>query len=333
MPLPDLRTRAFVPAVLGACLLTLTFTSAAAAAKSKTVGGDIRVVDAEGRTLAQQTQFTGSGLKVKSDKGADCFGDGTGGTGKRVEIPGFTALSQLADAGSSDRSVKPLSITDHFDFGLGLCGVGRAKSPQTGFWYLKVNHESSQVGGDQTPVKSGDDVLWYLIDDFTSPTPDELALSAPAAAKAGGDVPVKVVSYDDGGKRRPAAGVTVEGADRPTDAKGKVTVPADEPMLELTATREGSIPSNTEFVCTQGPAECPDGYAATIGGSKGKDRIKVGPESTTVYGGGGDDRITATKGRYGDVIKCGAGKDLVKVSKELKKRSGFSGCERVRVAR
>lgn len=333
MPLPDSRTRAVLPVVLGACLLALSLASAAAAAKPKTVAGDLRVVDSNGRTLAQQTQYVGDGVKVKSDEDADCFGDGTGGSGKPVAIPGFTALSQLADAGAADRSVRPLSISDHFDFGIALCGIGRAVSPQTGFWYLKRDHAGSQVGGDQTPVKPGDEILWYLVEDFSTPTPDELVLSAPDAAKAGGELTVKVVSYDDAGERTPAAGVSVEGADGETDAKGRLTVDADEPMLELTATREGSIPSNTEFVCTEGPGDCPAGYAETVGGTSGKDRIKVGRASTTVYGGGGDDRISATKGRYGDVFKCGAGDDVVRVSRELKKRSGFAGCERVKVAR
>jgi hypothetical protein len=325
--------RAFVPAVLGACLLALTFTSAMAAAKSKTIAGDLRVVDSNGRTLAQQTQYTGGAVKVKSDKSADCFGDGTGGSGKRVTIPRLTALAQLADAGRSDRAVRPLSISDHFDFGLALCGIGRAEAPQTGFWRLKRNHVDTEAGGDQTAVKAGDEVLWYLVEDFSAPRADELALKAPSAARAGGEITAKVVTYDEAGGRKPAKGVTVAGADAPTDAKGKVTIDADEPMLELTATAENAIPSNTVFVCTQGPSECPDGYARTIGGSRGGDRIKVGGQSTTVIAGGGDDRITATKGRYGDVIKCGGGKDRVKVSKELKKRSAFSGCERVRVAR
>lgn len=333
MPLPDLRKRAFVSAVLGACLLAFTFTSAAAAAKSKTIPGDLRVVDADGRTLAEQTQYTGGALKVKTDKRADCFGDGTGGSGKRVEIPRLTALAQLADAGATERSVRRLAISDHFDFGLALCGIGRAESPQTGFWYLKVNHVAAQVGGDQTPVRRGDEVLWFLIEDFNTPTPDELALSAPVAAEAGGELTVKVSSYDGDGKRTPAAGVSVEGADESTNAQGKVTVDADEPMLELSATREGSIPSNTAFVCTQGPAECPAGYAKTVAGSKGKDRIKVGLQATTVLAGGGDDVIIAKKGRYGAVFSCGAGKDTVKVSKQIRKRSGFKGCERIRAGR
>lgn len=333
MPLPDLRLRAAIPVVLGACLLALSLAPTAMAAKSRTIAGDVRVVDSDGRTLAEQTQYTGGIAKVKTDKRADCFGAGTGGSGKRVEIPRLTALAQLADAGTSARGVRPLSISDHFDFGLALCGIGRAKSPQTGFWYLKVDHVASQVGGDQTKVQKGDDVLWYLVEDFNTPTPDELVLKAPVARKAGAEFNVRVVSYDGDGRPTPASGVAVSGADGLTKADGKVKVTADEPMIELTATREGSIPSNTEYVCTQGPDGCPDGYAETIAGSKGKDRIKVRPRSTTVLAGGGDDLIDAKKGRYGNVFKCGAGRDTVKVSKQIKKRSAFRGCERIRVAR
>lgn len=332
MPLPDLRLRAAVPVLLGACLLALSFASAAAAAKSKTVPGELRVVDPKGKALAQQTQYTG-GVSIKSDKRADCFGPGTGGSGKRVEIPGATALGMIADAGASDGEVRPLSISDAFDFGIALCGIGRAVSPETGFWYLKENHVGSELGGDQTVVEKGDEVLWYLIQDFNDPTPDELALSAPTRAKAGGELTVKVVSYADDGTRTPAAGVTVSGAEAPTDAKGRTTVAADEPLIELTATREGSIPSNAVFVCTQGAATCPAGYAATTGGSGGDDEIKVADEATTVLAGAGDDRIAATKGSYGDVFKCGAGEDRVTVSRTLKKRSGFSGCERIKVLR
>jgi hypothetical protein len=333
MPLPDLRSRVVVPALLAVCLLAFTFASAAAAAKTKTVPGQIRVIDSKGRILAQQTQYTGDGVSIKSDKKADCFGSDNTGSGKRVDVPGFTALSQLIEASDNDKSIRPVSLTDAFSFGLAVCGIGKAVSDEAGFWYVKENHEAAQVGSDQLEIDKGDQVLWYLIKDASAPPPDELALSAPAAAKSGQDVTVKVVSYADDGKKSPAEGVDVEGAKSKTDAKGKTTVPADEPMLALTGTRKGSIPSNTVYVCVQGPGECPAGYAEVTAGTKGADKIKVGDISTTVLAGAGDDRITATSGKYGDDFDCGSGDDLVTVSKTLKKLSGFSGCERVKVAR
>ena len=335
MPLPLLRACAAVSVLLGACLLALSFAAVATAAKSKTVPAQLRVVDSKGRTLADQTQYTGKdGVSIRTDPKADCFGAGSGGSGKKLDVPGATAFGLLADAGPSDRRVRPLSVTDAFpDLGPGLCGVGRVVSPSTGFWYLKLNHEASQAGGGQTAVRKGDEVLWYLIDDFSAPVPDELLLMARARARAGSDIPVRVVSYADDGTRSAAAGVTVSGADAPTDEAGRTTVQADQPLLDLTAKRSGSIPSNTVHVCTQSASACPAGYATTTGGSRGDDRIKVARAATTVLAGGGGDRITARKGSVGDLFKCGGGKDEVSVSRKIKRRSGFSGCERIRVLR
>src|SRR4051794_15509159 len=114
MPLPDLRSRALAPALLAVCLLAFTFASAAAAAKTTTVPGQLRVIDSKGRTLAQQTQYTGDGVSIKSDKKAACFGPDNKGSGKRVDVPGFTALSQLIEAGANDKSLRPVSLTDAF---------------------------------------------------------------------------------------------------------------------------------------------------------------------------------------------------------------------------
>src|SRR3954453_9006805 len=141
MPLPDLRSRVVVPALLAVCLLAFTFASAAAAAKTKTVPGGIRVIDSKGRILAQQTQYTGDGVSIKSDKKADCFGSDNTGSGKRVDVPGFTALSQLIEASDNDKSIRPVSLTDAFSFGLAVCGIGKAVSDEAGFWYVKENHE------------------------------------------------------------------------------------------------------------------------------------------------------------------------------------------------
>ncbi len=332
MPLPDLRPRAIVPALValaGACVLALSFASAAAAAKSKTVPGQIRVVDSNGDRLADQTQYT-NGIKFKTDPKADCFGPGTGGSGDKVKVPGPTALGLLADTGISDRDVKPLSVTDSFDFGLGLCGVGDAVSPETGYWYLKRNHVGSQTGGDQTEVSKGDEILWYLIDDFNDPIPDELVLKVAPQAKAGSDVTVKVLSYADDGSRSPAAGAKVEGAKKKTDAKGTTTVPADSDLLQVTATRKGSIPSRVATVCTLATVKCPAGYAARIGGTNGIDRINVSKLATTVIAKGGNDRVVATRGSATNLIRCGGGKDVVVLSKQVRRKAKLAGCERVK---
>ena len=324
-PLP--RLRALVPAFLGACLLAIVPVSIAEAATDDVPAG-LRVVDSKGDTLAQQTQYTGA-VKIKTDPQADCFGEGTGGSGDPVRLEQPNALGLVADGGTATKALKPLSISDHFSFGITLCGIGQAVAPDTGYWYLKKNHAGSTTGGDQTPVRRGDEILWFLIEDFNDPVPDELSLIAPADASPGEEITVKVVSYADDGERRPAEGAKVAGAAKPTDADGLTTVTADEDVLELAARRKGSIPSNTKVICTLAPRKCPAGYAAKIGGTPGADRIVASRRAERIVAGGGDDRIDASRGRSRDAISCGGGKDVVTLAR---KQRGFriaASCERI----
>jgi hypothetical protein len=327
MSTPHSRLRAVVPMILGACLLAFTLTASAEAA-SKDVPAGLRVVDAKGDTLAAQTQYTGA-VKIKTDPQADCFGPGTGGSGDSVRLEQPNALGLVADGGTATKSLKPLSISDHFDFGISLCGIGQAVAPDTGYWYLKKNHVGSMTGGDQTPVERGDEILWYLIEDFDDPIPDELALIAPSSAKRGDEITIKVVSYGDDGKRSPAEGAKVAGAAKPTNADGETTVTVNEDLLELSARRKGSISSNAKVICTLSARDCPPGYAAKIGGTPGADRIVASRRAETIVTGGGDDRIDASRGRNPDAINCGAGKDVVTLGKGQRSTKTAASCERV----
>jgi hypothetical protein len=327
MSTPHPRLRAVVLAFLGACLLAVVPVSVAKAASDDVPAG-LRVVDSKGETLAQQTQYTGA-VKIKTDPQADCFGAGTGGSGDPVRLEEPNALGLVADGGTASKTLKPLSISDHFDFGIALCGIGRAVAPDTGYWYLKKNHAGTTTGGDQTPVKRGDEILWFLIEDYNDPVPDELSLIAPADASPGEKISVKVVSYADNGERRPAEGAKVAGAAKPTDAEGVTTVTADEDVLELTARRKGSIPSNTKVICTLAPRDCPAGYAAKIGGTPGADRIVASRRAEKIVAGGGDDKIDASRGRNPDAIRCGAGKDVVTLAKGQRNSRIAASCERI----
>ena len=235
-----------------ACAIaTLLIAPAAAQAK---VTADLRVEATGGRSLADVSQTT-SQASVKTDPGADCFGP-PGGSGDRVDIPNNTALGVLADALPSNPSLRPLSITDQFSFGLGICGVGGKVARADGFWYLKRNHVGAQVGGDQLRVHDGDQILWYLAPAF--PVGNELALRAPARATPGQPITVKAVAYTDKGKRRPAKGVEVgHGADA-TNSQGvtQVTFPRAG-SRKLQARGKGGIPSNVETVCVKvDPSKC-----------------------------------------------------------------------------
>ncbi len=235
-----------------ALVLSLLF---AASAFAKGFSADLRVVGSGGKVLAEQAVSTAT-TSVKTSPKATCFGPGSGGSGASVSIAGNTAMGLLARGSKSIGSLAPLLISDHFDFGLALCGIGSSVAKGSASWYLKINHKSLAVGGDQAKIKPGDEVLWDLAT-TEAPSykyPDELALTAPKTATKGMPFTVRVYSYDEKGKRKPAAGAKVTGAAAPTGADGKATVVLSKPAL-LVATHDGDIPSNRAAVCVGG--KCP----------------------------------------------------------------------------
>jgi hypothetical protein len=237
----------FTPFRLAAvCALALVLSlSIAAGASAKGVSAELRVVGKGGKVLTEQTLSTGT-TAIKTSPKANCFGAGTGGSGKSVTVRGATAMGLLAQASKSTGSLRPLLVTDAFDFGLGICGVGSSKVSGKASWYLKVNHKGATVGGDAVKLKPGDEVLWDLAPSY--PYPNELALEAPDSALGGQSFQVTVYSYDEKGKRKPVSGATVTGASGPTDAAGKATVTLSAPA-SLVATHGKDIPSPAEQVC------------------------------------------------------------------------------------
>jgi len=238
-----------------ACALAIALLlSAVAVAAAKGVPADLRVVSSSGKVLAEET-LPAHTTKIPTSPRATCLGKGTGGSGKPVTIKGPTALGLLAQGAQSTPSLLPLSVTDYFlgEFGLGLCGIGGFSSHGGYSWYLKVNHKNPEVGGDSVKLKAGDEVLWALA---KYPYPSELSLEAPEQATSGVPFQVHVFSYDDKGKRKPAAGVTVTGAPAPTGSDGTATVTLTGPA-ELSAGHGKDIPSNRVAVCVGGA--CPQG--------------------------------------------------------------------------
>jgi hypothetical protein len=217
----------------------------------------LRVIGAGGRVLAEQTVQTQT-TSVSTSPAATCFGEGTGGSGKAVSIKGNTALGLLARAEKRTGALRPLSISDHFDFGLALCGVGHSVARGSSSWYLKIDHEAQQVSGDVATIHRGDEVLWALAR-TSAPSfayPNELALVAPRRAQAGRAFAVHVFSYDEKGRRRPAAGARVTGASAPADAHGRTVVTLRGPR-RLRATKSGEIPAALVGVCVG--RRCPRG--------------------------------------------------------------------------
>lgn len=238
------------------CALALSITFAfTAIAVAKGLRADLRVVGSGGKALAEKT-VASANVSVKTSPKATCFGPGTGGSGHAVQLQGNTAMGLLASGAKTIPALRPLSISDHFDFGLALCGIGSSVAKGSSSWYLKINHKSLQVGGEVAKIKAGDEVLWALAKteapDFKYP--EELVLTAPASATAGKSFTVRVWAYDEKGRKTPQAGAKVSGAAQPTGADGRTTVTLSKPA-KLIARATGEIPSAREAVCIGG--KCP----------------------------------------------------------------------------
>jgi hypothetical protein len=237
---------------VAACALVLCMALVAAASASATTA-TLRVVGKGNVVLAEQLIKTAN-VSVKTSPKATCFGAGTGGSGKSVALQGNTALGLLADGAQTIKQLAPLTISDHFSFGLALCGVGKSVAEGKASWFLKVDHKGATVSGNKVKIKAGDEVLWDLAPSY--PYPEELVLSAPTQATAGVPFAVHVYAYDEKGGHKPMKGATVTGATGPTDAQGKVMVTLSEPT-ELSAALGNAIPSAQVPVCLG--SQCPAG--------------------------------------------------------------------------
>jgi hypothetical protein len=323
MVIPRYRLGGAAAAVVVAMLL-------APAAASATKGIDLRVVNTAGRTLAEQRQYTGT-VQIRTDRDANCFGQGTGGSGDRVKLKGATALGVVRDGLARDRDLRPLSVTDAFlddGFGLGVCGIGGFESQGSSFWYLKGDHVGSQVSGSQLTLRRGEDVLWYLTPSF--PPPRELRLKAPASAQPNVPYQVTVYSYADDGTRSAAAGAKVTGATQPTGSAGHTTVTNTAAGTKaLQATRGQDIPSNRVKVCIDpDPSRCPDAHGKRIFGSGRGDDIRGTRGWDAINARGGRDVVDLRNGGR-DRVACGRGHDKVIVKRGDHDDRIAANCERV----
>lgn len=237
-----------------ACALVAVLSlSIVATAAAKGFSADLRVVGKKGGVLVEKRVGTRT-TAVRTSPKARCFGPKSAGSGKSVSIRGNTAMGLLARASKSTPRLRPLLISDAFDFGLALCGIGGnvARAGTEESWYVKVNHKALSVGGDQAQIRPGDEVLWTLASSYDYP--DELWLSAPRRARPGKAFTVRVFAYDGSGKRRPVKGAKVTGAKSRTRADGRTKVKLPGPR-RLIARKGQEIPSAKVAVCVGG--RCP----------------------------------------------------------------------------
>jgi hypothetical protein len=121
---------------VGACALVVCMAAAfSASASAAGFQATLRVVGAGNKVIAEELVKT-SDISVKTSPKATCFGSGTGGSGKAVALKGNTALGLLADGAKTISQLRPLTISDHFSFGLAVCGVGKSTAKGKASWYL-----------------------------------------------------------------------------------------------------------------------------------------------------------------------------------------------------
>lgn len=315
-----------------AALLALAALPAGAGAS---VGVNLRVLNTEGKALAQLRQYTDT-AQIKTDPDADCFGTGSGGSGRTATVNGSTALGVVHDAEATQKALRPVSVTDAFGFGLGICGFGGYKADDGHFWYLKVNHVESSVGGDQVKVSGGDEVVWYLIRTDSCPPPDffcgisDLELQAPARARPNSSITVHVSAFSRTGVESNAEGADVAGgaAQALTGSDGNAQVKLGSAgVAQLFATRGRDIPSQYGTVCVADDiASCPAHRGLTIAGSDVADQIAGTPGPDKIKSRGGKDRI-AVRGGGPDTVKCGGGVDIVKADRTDRVAKN---CEKIR---
>lgn len=294
---------------LSACAVAV-LTASVPAAEAKPAAAELRV-QAEQKALASgQTYLTDTTAITTDTRKPAC-----GGSGETKTVNGPSALSLLIDAAGVSRTLRPLGISDKFDFGLLVCNIGGSVSSNDAFWLYKVNHVAPEVGADQRSIRPGDEVLWYFSNTKTGRnTGDELALDAPARAKSSGSFEVKVTAYDFAGERTPAAGAIVRYGRKTVtaDENGLARVTAgDGPRLRLRAVRGKDVASEIAEVCVADRlGDCPAVPLRRFNGTVGADRISGsrGPDVITAYGG--RDRI-AVRGGGRDIVRCGRGVDRV----------------------
>ncbi|CAN5482326.1 hypothetical protein BH10ACT11_BH10ACT11_16860 [soil metagenome] len=323
--------------ILAICAFALLATPAIA--KDKVV--QLRVLT-PGGALTDNSSFVTGTESLKADRKAKCFFGGTGGSGEKVTLPGATALGTVISATDNVSAVNPVSVTDEFGFGLGVCGFGKAEADGNAgeSWGAKVNERDLSVGGDQAKVRNGDTVTWFLAapqpPDYAYPS--ELSLKPDSLRPGSGSVGVTVTStncsFDSGigeyvCSKDPVLGAEVTGGTETveTDGDGMAMVEGSD-VAKLKASLDGSLPARPSTVCFKANvSQCPRQATKIVGRDVGDDfRAQKGADD--VFSHGGADRIDLRSGGS-DHVNCGPGKDTVIVAKKDRNDKIARSCEKV----
>ncbi len=314
-------------AALAACAVAVLAASPASAASVTT---QLRV-EANGHDIGPGWFYAHDSVSYTTSQSEACGGSGASGS-----ISGPSALGLLVQASDYTRRLDPVQISDQFEFGPFVCGVGSFSSSDSAFWLYKVDHVAPEVGGDKFAIDgSHDQVLWYFVDTATGAnTGNELFLSiGDRIVQAGTPVQVIVLEYDANGESTPAAGVRIiGGGDVMTDATGTAILVFDEPGRQFIRGARGiDVPTDGERLCVweDSESECDQFIAGRVVGTHGADRISGTDDRDHISARNGDDRINSRGDDVADSVRCGPGRDVAKLD-HLDRPTG--GCEVIRRA-
>jgi hypothetical protein len=297
-------------AALAACAFAVLAATPAFAASTTT---QLRV-EAGGHDIGPGWVYAHDSVTYDTSTSPACGGSGDDGS-----ISGPTALGLLIQGSDYTRKLDPVQVSDKFEFGPFVCGVGSFPATDSAFWLYKVDHVAPEVGADQFPIDgSQEQVLWYLTDTATGTnTGNELFLSiGDNVVEAGSPTEVMVLEYDATGQSTPASGVRIiGGGDVMTDATGTAIVTFDAAGREfIRGVRGNDIPTDGTRLCVweENESECDGFIAGRVVGTGDDDRITGTDDQDRIIGRNGDDRITSRGDDVADTVRCGPGDDVAR---------------------
>jgi len=264
------RRRAALAALLG----TASLAGAAPAAQADPVAVKLRIEGKSGTVYEKPVTTDGHDVATPSGGSHRC--DGTNGGANPT--PGPTSTATLDDGAKQGGFTFDGTFNSGFDDFL-INRIGPDSSTSSEFWGHFNNFASSQVGGCQQRVGTGDEVLWVW-DAFSKA--HALKLAGPTSARTGQSFGVRVT---DGATGAPISGSTIGG--RLTNADGRATLSfAQAGVYRLKAARADSVRSPLLTVCVD-----PAGAPACTSGDKSTPSIEL--LAAGAAGGYASDRFTS----------------------------------------
>ena len=272
-------------------------------------------VEADGHDIGPGWRYAHDSVTYDTSQSAACGGSGDSGS-----ITGPSALGLLVQAADYTRRLDPVQISDKFEFGPFVCGVGGFAGQRQRVLALQGRSRRARGGRrpvpDQPLARRG--ALVLRATPRPEPTPgNELFLSvASNIVQAGAPVEATVLEYDGAGQSTPAEGVRiVGGGDAMTDANGTAMLTLRRRAGSSSAAFAASTsrPTGSACACGRTPkSECNAFIWGRVVGTDDDDRIAGTDQPERFIGRDGDDRITSRGDGVADTVRCGPGNDVAR---------------------